>query len=414
MLRAMPTTPVAGAFVGEVELKGVATTVDAKIGFLSECACVQYSWTVEEHWKRPRVVTTTDGKGRTTTRVVIDHGTDTIASGSDQAELELEDPTGRILVQFEGATIEPSTLFDETVDESSPLYYGKGPRGSVNGSTGERTFTETGITVGAKLYVVGYARERSDCVAVEVARGGRAGTATEGARARLFLISTRDEASVSSGHGTGGWLFAVLGFVAVVALLFADFAEDDRSRRSETPWFFVSGVAGYGTLFGALWALWMFNELVDLRNRVIRASSNIDVQLKRRCDLIGSLLECVRAVAGHEESLQKAVAFLRSQETMSDRRTAHSRASVATPVVRALAEGYPTLTAGAVFLRLQEALSEAEQRIALARDEFNGHATGYNARIAEFPARLIAGFALMRRANFFEAPSFERAQPTPR
>ena len=81
-------------------------------------------------------------------------------------------------------------------------------------------------------------------------------------------------------------------------------------------------------------------------------------------------------------------------------------------MIDAIIEAYPNLKSGEIFLRLQEALSDAEQRIAMARDEFNGTAAGYNTRIAEFPGRIVASFALMRRANFFEATTFERIVPT--
>ena len=81
-------------------------------------------------------------------------------------------------------------------------------------------------------------------------------------------------------------------------------------------------------------------------------------------------------------------------------------------MIDAIIEAYPNLKSGEVFLHLQEALSDAEQRIALARDEFNGTAAGYNTRIVEFPSRIVASFALMRRANFFEATTFERIVPT--
>ena len=80
-------------------------------------------------------------------------------------------------------------------------------------------------------------------------------------------------------------------------------------------------------------------------------------------------------------------------------------------MIQAIVEAYPDLKSGDVFLRLQAALSDAEQRIAMARDEFNGTAAGYNTRIAQFPGQIVASFALMRRANFFAAASFERLVP---
>jgi len=413
MLRAMPTTPIAGVFIGDVEIKGRATSPAPLTAYLCQQPCIRYHWSIAEHWTRQRTVTSTDSKGKTTTRVVTDYGSDVVASGGEQTALEVDDGTGRIRVQWDGAKIEQQKIFGETVDINSPLYYGKGPDGSVSGSDGVRTFSEEGIVMGTPLYIVGYAREREDVVDVEIARGGRKGTATDGAVARIFLISTRNEAAVTSGHGVAGWIFAIIGFLAVGSLVFVDHSHSGKFGET-FPWILASGVVGYFLLFGVAWFISMFNELIDLRNRVIRASSNIDVQLKRRADLIRGLIECAIAMRDHEGRLQKAIAFLRSQSMLQDRKSAHGHAQIAMPMINAIVEGYPSLKSGEVFLRLQQALSEAEQRIALARDEFNGTATGYNARIAEFPGKVVARFALMRPANFFAAESFERHVPAVR
>ena len=140
------------------------------------------------------------------------------------------------------------------------------------------------------------------------------------------------------------------------------------------PWYFAIGFASFCMVFALAWFVWMFNELIDLRNRVVRAASNIDVQLKRRADLIRGLIECASAIRDHEGRLQKAIAFLRTQATLDNRKSAHGHAKVAMPMIDAIIEAYPNLKSGEVFLRLQEALSDAEQRIAMARDEFNGTA----------------------------------------
>ncbi len=410
-LRAMPTTPIAGVFVGDVEIKGHAAAHDPVTGYLCEQPCVRYAWSIAEHWTRMRTVMSTDSKGNTTSRIVTDYGSDTVASGSDQCALEVEDETGRILVHWDGAKVEPELIFSQQVDEANPLYYGKGPRGSVDGSDGVRTFVEEGIRLGVPLFVVGYAREREDIIEAEIACGGRKGTTTEGAEARLFLITTRNESAVTSSHGIAGWMYAIVGFIAVASLLFIDSADGGGRLGRQFPWFFGLGAAGYFLIFAIVWFIWMFNEFVDLRNRVVRASSNIDVQLKRRADLIRGLIECAAAIRDHEGRLQKAIAFLRAQSQLEDRKAAHGEAKVAMPMIQAIVEAYPDLKSGDVFLRLQAALSDAEQRIAMARDEFNGTAAGYNTRIAQFPGQIVASFALMRRANFFAAESFERLVP---
>ena len=411
ILRAMPTTPVAGVFVGDVEVKGRAVTGDPKMAFLSEQPCVQFEWSIREHWMRMRTVTRTDSKGRTTTHVVVDHGSDEVASGADQAPLEVQDETGRVLVQWEGAKVEEQTLFIRRVGESDPIYFGKGPAGAVFGSTCERTFHETGIAVGAPLFVVGYAREREDIVDVEIARGGRKGTATEGAVARHFLISTRDESAVTSGQGMAGWIYALLGMLSLGAF-FAVGAELVHARwQLPIPAALAIGVSGFLVLFGSVWSVMIYNEFVDSRNRVIRAAANIDVQLKRRADLVRSLVAVVIGLRDHEARVHTAVAFLRGQSLLESRELASGKAKAAAAILAAIVEGYPELKSSSVFLGLQQSLTECEQRIALARDEFNGTAAGYNARIAVFPVRIIARIGSMHPANFFQAESFARSAP---
>ncbi|MSQ91291.1 MAG: LemA family protein, partial [Phycisphaerales bacterium] len=258
---------------------------------------------------------------------------------------------------------------------------------------------------------VGYAREREDIVDVEIARGGRKGTATEGAVARHFLISTRDESAVTSGQGMAGWIYALLGMLSLGAF-FAVGAELVHARwQLPFPAALAIGVSGFLVLFGSVWSVMIYNELVDLRNRVIRAAANVDVQLKRRADLVRSLVAVVIGLRDHEAQLQRAVAFLRGQSLLESRELASGKAKAAAATVSAIVEGYPELKSSSVFIGLQQSLTSCEQRIALARDEFNGTAAGYNARIAVFPARIIARIAAMHPANFFQAESFARHAP---
>lgn len=411
ILRAMPTTPIAGAFVGEIEIQGKAAPSEPVIAYLSHLQCACYSWTVSEHWTRTRVVTVRDSKGRTSTRVVTEHGEDVIASGGDRATLEVEDETGRIRVLWDGASIDQCQLLNCDVEQDDPLYYGKAPRMSVAGSDGVRTFSEVGIPVGTKLYVVGFAREREDIVDLEIAAGGRKGTATQGATARMFVISNRTEQAITAGHGWAGWIHWVLGLVAICGTVLCDFSQNPQARLTQFPWTAFLAVTGYLLAFGIAWALSTLNELIDVRNRVRRASSNIDVQLKRRADLIRGVVECVVGMRSHERSLQESVAMLRAQASVVSRLESKVTPKAVGPTCLALAEGFPSLVASEVFLGLQRTLADSEARIALARDEFNGNVRGYNTRIAVFPASLVAQAARMGPARFFEAESFARAVP---
>jgi hypothetical protein len=152
-----------------------------------------------------------------------------------------------------------------------------------------------------------------------------------------------------------------------------------------------------------------FNSLVGLRNRVRTAWSLIDVQLKRRHDLIPRLVETVGALRTHEASTQTAVATLRNQLTATPPGVAGPDFSGCAPTLRAIAEAYPNLKSDTAFLRLQKELVETEQRIALARSYFNDIATFFNTRLEIVPDRWIAALGRMQPQALLAAADFERA-----
>ena len=194
--RLLDDTPVSkalGVFVGEVELEGVCVRRDPFISYLAEKPCVLYSWSVSEHWRRARQETYTDDKGRTRTRTVIDTGSDTVASGGETGGFYIQDETGYVWVNPEGADLETLTIFDHDVDESDPLYYDKGPSDAVEGSTGERSFTEYGLVVGTPLFVRGRASERPDIVAAQIKHEDKAD---------MFIITPRKAQEISDGKAT--------------------------------------------------------------------------------------------------------------------------------------------------------------------------------------------------------------------
>ena len=421
-MSAMPTSKVRGVAMGEVEVSGVAEGPAPVTSFLAEERCLWYRWECNEHWTRTRTETYTDSKGKTQTRTVRYSGTDTVASGGESAELYLRDETGAVRVRWEGADVEPAGLFSDSVRMGQALYYGKGPAGAVSGSDGIRTFTERGIRVGEALFVAGYARERADRVEPEIASGEHG---KGGGRARHFLITVRSEAQVLSGHSWRGWGWALAGALPAVALLVTGIVQwsghddiglaTDEERRRLHQGLTLTGAGGIIVFVGAYLAAWIimvFNDLVELRNRVKKRLANIDVQLKRRADLVLSLVACVEGLRRHESDLQTAIAQLRAQAALRD----HSDPAIRSlqrmdRAMAILAERYPTLVSADAFLRLQKELSDTEERIALARDDANGIAAGFNARIGAFPASLIASGMGFRAMPFFSADGFERASP---
>ena len=165
-----------------------------------------------------------------------------------------------------------------------------------------------------------------------------------------------------------------------------------------------------------LWFVSIYNSLVHLRNFVDNAWAQIDVQLKRRHDLIPNLLETVKGYMAHERGTLEAITQARAN-AMSAKGPAeagHAEAAL-TGALRGLmvnVERYPDLKAAANFLALQEELSSTENKISFARQAYNDSVTRYNSRIQVIPANLVAGPAGFTKRELFElTDAAERAAP---
>lgn len=391
--RLLDDTPVSkalGVFIGEVELEGACVRRDPFTAYLCERPCVLYQWSVEEHWRRPRQETYTDDKGRTRTRTVIDTGSDTVAEGGEQGGFYLQDDTGFVWIDPKGADLETNLLFEREVEEDDALYYDKGPSDAVEGSTGERTFTERGLAVGTTLFIRGRASERQDIVAAQIRHE---------AKAEMFIITPRKSQQLSEGKANAyvWWnIFGIMlagGFGAAVSA---------GSPSEQVPLGLLGGVAGYFVMLSAGWVWMVFNSIVGLRNRVRQAQSLIDVQLKRRADLIPGLIACVQGSRGQEASVQPLLAALRAQAQ-------GERPAALAPRLLAVVERYPDLRAQTSFNDLQRQLIETEDRIALARAYHINISTFYNTRLQRIPDRYVAECVKMQPEPLFAADGFERA-----
>lgn len=165
-----------------------------------------------------------------------------------------------------------------------------------------------------------------------------------------------------------------------------------------------------------LWFVSVYNSLIHLRNYVDNAWSQIDVQLKRRHDLIPNLMETVKGYMAHERGTLEAITKARA-EAMSAKGPAaigHAEAAL-TGALRGLmvnVERYPDLKASANFLALQEELASTENKISFARQAYNDSVTRYNNRIQTIPANLIAGPAGFTKRELFElTEAAERVAP---
>ena len=150
----------------------------------------------------------------------------------------------------------------------------------------------------------------------------------------------------------------------------------------------------------------MFNRLVGDRNRVKSAWSDVDVQLKRRSDLIPKLVDSVRQYADYERATLEAVTELRAQAINSrgvgDRSLHEQALGGGLRRLLALIESYPALEADGVFLDLQRSVSEVEEHIQFARRYYNGAVRALNTRIESFPDLLVARAFMFRTAEYFE------------
>jgi LemA protein len=168
----------------------------------------------------------------------------------------------------------------------------------------------------------------------------------------------------------------------------------------------------------AIYAILLYNRLVRSRQMSHEAWSGIDVQLKRRSDLVPNLVESVKGYAAHERALFQRVAELRSaaQALPADDVVARAKAegalAQALSRVMALAENYPDLKASANFLDLQQQLSTLEDEIQMARRYYNGAVRDLNTLIQSFPSNLVAGLFRFEQRSFFElADTADRAVP---
>ena len=161
----------------------------------------------------------------------------------------------------------------------------------------------------------------------------------------------------------------------------------------------------------------LFNQLVGKRNMVDNGWADIDVQLKRRADLIPQLVTTVQGYAAHERQLFEDVIMKRNEALQAgddpDQR-GPKESALAAPVGRlmALAEDYPDLKASDNFKDLQDELSETETKIEMARRFYNGAVREMNVAVESFPGNLVAGAFGFGRRQFFEIALADRAVPT--
>jgi len=181
----------------------------------------------------------------------------------------------------------------------------------------------------------------------------------------------------------------------------------------DTLWYIVIGIA----LVAIVWVIVTYNKLVKLVNRSEEAWSDIDVQLKRRYDLIPNLVDTVKGYAQHEKETFNQVTEARTQAmnaeqsgNLTETAQAENMLSGALKSLFAVAEDYPDLKASENFQELQRELSDTENKIQASRRFYNGNVRNLNTLVESFPANVIASMFGFKQHEFFEIEDEEQRE----
>jgi LemA protein len=165
----------------------------------------------------------------------------------------------------------------------------------------------------------------------------------------------------------------------------------------------------------AFWIIFTFNRLITLKNRVKEAWADIEVQLKRRYDLIPNLVETVKGYAVHEREVFEKVTEARARameaKGMKEKGEAENVLSQTLKSLFAVAENYPNLRASENFQKFQDELTDTEDKIQAARRFYNGNVRDLNIQIETFPANIVAGIFRFSKMDFFETGTPEEKEP---
>lgn len=173
-------------------------------------------------------------------------------------------------------------------------------------------------------------------------------------------------------------------------------------------------IAATAVILG-LWGVSLYNKMVRLKNIVVEAEAQIDVQLQRRCDLIPNLVETVKGYAAHEsgtlESVMRARSAALTANTIPEKSQADGVLTGALRGLLAVSEAYPQLRADTNFLKLQEELVTTENSVAYARQRYNDTARNLNTAIETIPTKFVSGMAKATVAQYFESDEAAKTAP---
>lgn len=390
-------TPAAALFAGLNLVRGRGWSEQPLAAHRTGIPSLWWEYVVEEERRQTRTVS--DGKGGT--RVETTTNWHTIETRRDLVpQIEVVDDTGSALVRLEGASVVPEQVHSQIFTRNDMTSFLGRLLRSGNGATGRYRETERVLRYGADLFVVGEC-ELDESRLVPVV-------------AKKVMVSTRTVES----HVRWLTVGVVSLLLATMVALTLGIASLIQPGDLGNPAGLAPGVAASLVLLAVAWGIVTYNRLKMVAESADRAWSLVDVQLRRRHDLIPALQQCVAAHAAHEQSTQVSLAQARAAVGAagpSDEATALSdEAELQTQVLRqlvALAEAYPQLTADASFARLQRELADTEDRIAASRSFYNDSLTILKNRCAKFPDLLIANRIRLDHRELIEARGFERTVP---
>ena len=404
----VPTSKVKGVFYGLNEVKGSVKSDDPLQTYLTEAPSVWYEWKISEHWKKTESYRDKDGNRKTRTK----SGWRTVDSGGSYQSFFLKDETGELLIEPEGAKVDAPSTMSCTCSPSDPLYYGKGPDGAIANSTYRRRFSEYSLTPGDELYVLGPAKLREEVAQPMIAKSKDA---------RYYFISTKSEAQIIRSKSIWAFFIMLFSFVAalavpVVAITGEIGMEPLEVFREKPGWVVLSGVI-FLAVAGLFYLSLLYNGLIRVRNRLTHALGLIEIQLKRRYDLIPRLLECVQGISEYEREVQKLVASVRSPAGNPGGREAGemgeeiNQGAGLVGGLFALSEKYPNLSADQNYASFMKELIDTEDRVALARAFYNDSLLALQDRLLAFPDVLVAKWFRFRAGkNLGLLPDPEMAQ----
>jgi hypothetical protein len=375
------TTPAAAVFAGRNEVKGRAWTATPLLTCRTGQPTVCWTYVLEEEREHTRQVSDTDSEGHTTHRTetyrewhVVDR------QGGGLRTFEVVDETGSVPIVVEGARTRTRELYSQVFrQEREGGFFQR----MFDDRTGRYRETESGIAVGDPLFVVGEAR-LDEATGVPFLGGD-------------VLVSTRSEEHYTSMWGAAATFLAIVAAAATVFGTAIALSPD----RPERPIAWLPGVALVALALVTAWGVILTNRLRLLAQSAERARSLVDVQLKRRHDLIPALAKVVAAHAAYEAGLL---------EDLTAARTALEQTNALSHILQR-AEAYPELRADDSFLRLQHELADTENRIAGSRTFYNDTVLLLRNKLDGFPGNLMAGRIRVHRDDAVLAEGFERTVP---